>query len=237
MKLREIQRRLASEMHMNVNMIRCRKAKKMVKDKLAGNFIDGFAMLWDYADELILKNPGSTIKMTVNRITPESPSHFKRFYVCFKVLKRGWKKGCKPILGLDGCFLKGPLMSEMLFAIRRDGNNQMHVLSNLSGWKKANAYEFSFWKIVKFTTEREWERNKEELYNIDEGVTNELFFKNLKVWTNTFRGLHSMSDIVDNNLCKAFNSNIMESRFKSIIITMLEEIIVKMMTRIMDKGK
>ncbi|KAG4142481.1 hypothetical protein ERO13_D06G132550v2 [Gossypium hirsutum] len=45
MKLREIQRRVASKMHMNVNMIRCRKAKKMVKDKLAGNFIDGFAML------------------------------------------------------------------------------------------------------------------------------------------------------------------------------------------------
>ncbi|MBA0778173.1 hypothetical protein Gotri_006068, partial [Gossypium trilobum] len=51
MKLREIQRRVASKMHMNVNMIRCRKAKKMVKDKLAGNFIDGFTMLWDYADE------------------------------------------------------------------------------------------------------------------------------------------------------------------------------------------
>ncbi|MBA0694479.1 hypothetical protein Goari_004763 [Gossypium aridum] len=46
-----------------------------------------------------------------------------------------------------------------------------------------------------------------------------------------------MSNIVDNNLCKAFNSSIMESRFKSIIITMLKEIIVKMMTRIMDKGK
>ncbi|MBA0723311.1 hypothetical protein Golax_003896 [Gossypium laxum] len=128
MKLREIQRRVASEMHMNVNMIRYRKAKKMVKDKLAGNFVDGFAMLWDYANELILKNPGSTIKMTVNRITPESP-HFNRFYVCFEVLKRGWKKGCKPILGLDGCFLKGPLMSEMLFAIRRDGNNQMYLVS------------------------------------------------------------------------------------------------------------
>ncbi|PPE02099.1 hypothetical protein GOBAR_DD00872 [Gossypium barbadense] len=64
-------------------------------------------------------------------------------------------------------------------------------------------------------------------YKIDEGVINELFFKNMKVWTNAFQGLHSMSDIVDNNLCKAFNSSIMESRFKSIIITMLEEIITK----------
>ncbi|PPR97201.1 hypothetical protein GOBAR_AA23471 [Gossypium barbadense] len=159
-------KRVASEMHVHVNMIRCRRAKKMVKDKLAGNFVDGFAMLWDYADQLRLKNLRSTIKMT-----------------------------------------------------------------------KANAYEFVFWRIAKSTIEREWEQNKEELYKIDEGVVNELFFKNLKVWTNTFRGLYSMSDIVDNNLCEAFNSNIVEFSFKSIIITMLKEIRVTMMTRIMDKGK
>ncbi|MBA0606985.1 hypothetical protein Godav_019356, partial [Gossypium davidsonii] len=52
-----------------------------------------FAMLWDYADELRLNNPGSAIKMAVNRVTPKSPPHFKRFYVCFEALKRGWKEG------------------------------------------------------------------------------------------------------------------------------------------------
>ncbi|MBA0725530.1 hypothetical protein Golax_022113, partial [Gossypium laxum] len=45
MKLREIQRRVALEMHVNVNMIRCRRAQKIVKDKLKGNFIEEFAML------------------------------------------------------------------------------------------------------------------------------------------------------------------------------------------------
>ncbi|MBA0734003.1 hypothetical protein Gogos_017957 [Gossypium gossypioides] len=104
MKLREIQRRVASKMHVNVNMTRCRRAKKMVKDKLAGNFVHEFAMLWDYVDELRLNNPGSAIKMAVTRVTPKSPPHFKRFYVCFEALKRGWKEGCRPILGLDGCF-------------------------------------------------------------------------------------------------------------------------------------
>ncbi|MBA0860905.1 hypothetical protein Goshw_022389 [Gossypium schwendimanii] len=43
-----------------------------------------------------------------------------------------------------------------------------------------------------------------------------------------------MSNIVDNNLCKAFNSNIVEFRFKS-IITILEEIRVNIMTRIVAK--
>ncbi|MBA0629361.1 hypothetical protein Godav_023936 [Gossypium davidsonii] len=54
----------------------------MVKDKLKGNFVEEFAMLWDYADE--------------------------------------------PILGLDGCFLKGPFMGEKLSIFGRDGNNQMY---------------------------------------------------------------------------------------------------------------
>ncbi|MBA0880112.1 hypothetical protein Goshw_009983 [Gossypium schwendimanii] len=53
-----------------------------------------FATLWDYVDELRLKNPGSAIKMAVNRVTPKSLPHFKRFYVCFEALKRGWKEGC-----------------------------------------------------------------------------------------------------------------------------------------------
>ncbi|MBA0818380.1 hypothetical protein Gohar_003657 [Gossypium harknessii] len=45
MKLREIQRKVASEMHVNVNMTRCRRAKKMVKDKLAGNFVTPLTLI------------------------------------------------------------------------------------------------------------------------------------------------------------------------------------------------
>ncbi|MBA0880212.1 hypothetical protein Goshw_002621 [Gossypium schwendimanii] len=59
-------------------MAKCRRAKKMVKDKLVGNFVQKFAMLWDYVYELRLKNPRSTIKMALNRITSESPPDFKR---------------------------------------------------------------------------------------------------------------------------------------------------------------
>ncbi|MBA0576535.1 hypothetical protein Golob_027609, partial [Gossypium lobatum] len=128
MKLREIQRRVASEIHVNVNMIRCRKDKKMVNDKLAGNFVDELVMLWDYADELRLKNLGSTIKMIVNRVTSKPPPHFKRFYVYFEALKSGWKKGCIPILSLNDCFLKGLFMSEMLSTVGRNGNNQMYLV-------------------------------------------------------------------------------------------------------------
>ncbi|MBA0566740.1 hypothetical protein Golob_011533 [Gossypium lobatum] len=88
-----------------------------------------FAMSWDYADELRLKNPRSTIKMAVNRVTPKSPPYFKRFYVCFEALKKGWKEGCRPILGLDGCFLKGPFKGKLLATVGINGNNRMYLVA------------------------------------------------------------------------------------------------------------
>ncbi|MBA0805173.1 hypothetical protein Gohar_004712, partial [Gossypium harknessii] len=82
----------------------------MVKDKLARNFVEELFMLWDYADELRLKNIGSTIKMIVNRVTSESPPHFKRFYICYEALKRG------------------PFKSEIFSTVGRNGNNQMYLV-------------------------------------------------------------------------------------------------------------
>ncbi|KAK5839088.1 hypothetical protein PVK06_007848 [Gossypium arboreum] len=98
MKLREIQRRCASEMH-------------------------------DYAHELRSKMPVSTIKMAVQRVTADFLPHFKRFYVFLDGLKRGWKAGCRPFIGLDGCFLKDPCKSEFLTTVGRDANNQMFPIA------------------------------------------------------------------------------------------------------------
>ncbi|MBA0632210.1 hypothetical protein Godav_001000, partial [Gossypium davidsonii] len=67
------------------------------------------------------------------------------------------------------------------------GNYARHVLSNWFGRKKAKTFEFAFWKVVKSTTEREWEQNKEDLYKLDEGVAKELFSKNSKAWTKAFK--------------------------------------------------
>ena len=101
-------------MKVNVNFTRCKRARKLVNEKLVGNYKKEFALLRDYGDELLDKNRGSTVKLSVDKVTPDSPPHFKRFYVCFDALEKGWKKGCRPILGLDGCFLKGPYKSELL---------------------------------------------------------------------------------------------------------------------------
>ncbi|MBA0780339.1 hypothetical protein Gotri_004451 [Gossypium trilobum] len=129
MKLRKIQRRCASEMHVNMTIDCCYRAKKMVKEKMTGNHKEEFGLLWDYAHELRSKIPGSTIKMVVQRVVADFLPHFKRYYVCFDALKRGRKAGCRPLIRLDGCFLKCSFKSEFLTAVGRDTNNQMFPIA------------------------------------------------------------------------------------------------------------
>ncbi|TYH83794.1 hypothetical protein ES332_D02G155800v1 [Gossypium tomentosum] len=100
MKLKEIQGRCAFEMHVN-----------------------------DYAHELRSKIPGRIIKMVVQRVKADSLPHFKRYYLCFDALKRGRKAWCKPLIGLDGCFLKGSFKSEFLIVVGRDRNNQIFPIA------------------------------------------------------------------------------------------------------------
>lgn len=54
---------------------------------------------------------------------------FHRFYVCFEVIKRLWKTWCRPIFGLDGCFLKSTLKGQLLAVVGRDANNGMYPIA------------------------------------------------------------------------------------------------------------
>ncbi|KAK5775562.1 hypothetical protein PVK06_043463 [Gossypium arboreum] len=199
--------------------------------------------------------PKSTIKMVVQRVITDSLPHFKRYYVCFDALKRGWKVGCRSLIGLDGCFLKGPFKSEFLTVVGRDANNQMFpiawavvevectdswtwflsLLSTDLGLQDGYGYTIirNQQEIVKCMTEREWEDLCSTLEKKDKDAYDNLMKKSPKIWTRAFFRTTCKSDIVDNNLCKAFNSSIVKARFKS-NIRMLEDIRTKMMTRIVQ---
>ncbi|MBA0556034.1 hypothetical protein Golob_026173 [Gossypium lobatum] len=56
------------------------------------------------------------------------------------------------------------------------------------------------------------------------------------MWSRAFLGFTCKSNIVDKNLCEAFNSSIVEARFKS-IIRIFEDIRTKLMSRIVQKKK
>ncbi|CAI9293268.1 unnamed protein product [Lactuca saligna] len=60
---------------------------------------------------------------------PDYTTLFSKFYVCFKAVRDGWLKGCRPVIGLDGYFLKGIVRGEVLSAVGRDANNHIYPLA------------------------------------------------------------------------------------------------------------
>ncbi|PNX78018.1 hypothetical protein L195_g033991, partial [Trifolium pratense] len=86
-------------------------------------------------------NRGTTAKINVTPVL-EGPPQFKRFYVCLDASKRGFKAGCRPFIGLDGCFLTGYYGGQLLTAVGTDANNQNFVIvydivdaENKDNWK------------------------------------------------------------------------------------------------------
>ena len=46
-------------------------------------------------------------------------------FIYFDSLRKCWKSGCRPIIGLDGCFLKGVCKRQLLATVGLDGDDQM----------------------------------------------------------------------------------------------------------------
>ncbi|XP_072074335.1 uncharacterized protein [Arachis hypogaea] len=64
-----------------------------------------YTLLRDYAETLLKSNPGSTIKIGV-KPQPEGEPTFEKMYICLDGCKKGFKAGCRPLIGLDGAFLE-----------------------------------------------------------------------------------------------------------------------------------
>ncbi|KAI3733776.1 hypothetical protein L6452_13232 [Arctium lappa] len=119
----------------------CIRAKSRALLEIEGSLTENYGKLWDYGHEIKRANPGSTVKMDVN-LMADGSNEFRRFYVCFKALRDGWISGCRKVIGLDGCFLKGVCKGELISAIGRDGDNQFYPIAwvvvdveNKENWK------------------------------------------------------------------------------------------------------
>ncbi|XP_070668815.1 uncharacterized protein [Malus domestica] len=93
-----------------------------------GSNVDQYTKLWEYCDELRRTNPSSTFKM---KVLPYDDAHviFQMIYICLGACKNGFKNGCRQLVGLDGCHLKGVFNAQLLSAMGMDANNQTWVIA------------------------------------------------------------------------------------------------------------
>ena len=141
MKLVDLKNLVKVDLKVEMTLTQMRRAKLLTLEKMQGDLREEYARLWDYLDEIERSNPGSTTTMKVARPFPNELPVFERLYISFDCLKKGFLGGCRKILGLDGCFLKGAVKGEILAAVGRDGNNQMFPVA---------------WSVVTFETKVTW---------------------------------------------------------------------------------
>lgn len=115
------------EMQADVSLSKCKRAKSIVMQRLLDSTKGEYSKVFDYQLELLRNNPKSTVVVYLDH-DYEDPV-FQRFYVCLDACKRGLLAGCRKVIGLDGCFFKGATSGELLCAIGRDFNNQMHPIA------------------------------------------------------------------------------------------------------------
>ncbi|KAK4270721.1 hypothetical protein QN277_019496 [Acacia crassicarpa] len=127
---KEMKTEIQRDLKVNVSVYKCKRAKKMIMDEMQGSFKDEFATLEAYCNELKLSNPGSDVCVEVSNEGLEHGRRiFKRMYICFNASKVGWKAGCRPLIGVDGTFLKGKARGILLTAVGVDGNDSLFPLA------------------------------------------------------------------------------------------------------------
>ncbi|XP_017434428.1 uncharacterized protein LOC108341245 [Vigna angularis] len=122
MKVMDIRDKVSRKWNVGISRNMTFRARAMAKDNVEGSFKEQYRRIYYYGHELLRANLGSTVKIKVENSNEECIFH--RIYVCLKACKDSFIS-CRPIIGLDGCFLKGKYGGELLTAVGRDGNEQI----------------------------------------------------------------------------------------------------------------
>ncbi|KAK4283970.1 hypothetical protein QN277_000865 [Acacia crassicarpa] len=114
--------------HLNMKKVSndLQKAKKSIE----GSEKEQYWKIREYLSKLPRSNPGSTCGLQVlPQPVPQAPPVFNRMYICLDACIKGFKAGCRPLIGLDGCFLKGYYGRQLLSAVGEDANKQFYVIA------------------------------------------------------------------------------------------------------------
>ncbi|XP_070669037.1 uncharacterized protein [Malus domestica] len=99
------------------------RARQRAEKANKGSWVKQYNKLGQYVEVLKETNLGSAVVLKIQM--RGNVCKFQRIYICFDACKKRFKEGCRPVIGLDGCFVKGQHLGQILAAVRIDENNEM----------------------------------------------------------------------------------------------------------------
>ena len=110
-------------MDLSINQVY--RAKRKAREFILGDERLQYGKLRDYVEMISVTDVGSKVILQTEITEPNTQPKFKRMYVRYNVQKVGFLGGCKPLVGLDGCHLKGKFGGHILSATARDVNDNI----------------------------------------------------------------------------------------------------------------
>jgi hypothetical protein len=118
MNLKKISRVVQKDWNMTPSRSKLQRARRLAMSVIHGDEEGQYKLLWDYANEIRRSNHESSFYVDV-----DDNSRFKRCYMSLDASKRGFLEGCRPIIFIDGCFIKTRYRGQLLAAVGIDPNN------------------------------------------------------------------------------------------------------------------
>ncbi|KAL8528281.1 hypothetical protein ACS0TY_005908 [Phlomoides rotata] len=115
---------IMKDLNVNISRSQAYRAKNLALGLIDGRPDEQYSKLWDYAQELRNSNLNSTIILD-----NDEEGRFRGMYVCFQAVKIGFRSGCRPFIGIDGCWLKGPHGGILLSAVGVDPGNSIYPIA------------------------------------------------------------------------------------------------------------
>ncbi|KAF2322259.1 hypothetical protein GH714_009613 [Hevea brasiliensis] len=105
-----------------ISMTKAWRAKDHALKRIHGDEATQYGRLHDYKCEILRTNPGSTMTFR------EEKGEFGNVH-CLSTLKEAFKDGCRKLICLDGCWLKGTYGGQLFSAVGIDPNDCMFPLA------------------------------------------------------------------------------------------------------------
>ncbi|KAF6142140.1 hypothetical protein GIB67_037058, partial [Kingdonia uniflora] len=94
-------------------------------ERIVGSYDEGYIIMHELVIQVLKANLGSITTCNIDLDT----NQWKTTCIAYKASIDGFLNGCRPVLGLDGCFLKGKYEGVCLSIIGLDGNNKLLTIA------------------------------------------------------------------------------------------------------------